>query len=195
MRLFLALDVDADTIAGVHTWIARMRHTLGGAEREIAFVDPDRLHITLQFLGEVEPRLIDALVAALALPLPLQPFEAALGDPGAFPRSGAPRVVWVGLARGRDQAIALHDALGPRLREAGVPPADEARPFFPHVTLGRVRRTARPAAGRALRAAMVAVGPPQGSWTIDRVTLYQSVLSPRGPRYTSRAACQLVSVD
>jgi RNA 2',3'-cyclic 3'-phosphodiesterase len=173
-------------------WSDRLRDALGSAHaRDLAFANPAQLHLTLHFLGEVDPQRAEALTAALAPALDVPAFDATLGALGTFPPAGAPRVVWSGLALGHEQTIALQTALQPRLRDARLaPPADE-RPFFPHVTLARVRRTARPGAGRALRAAMATLRPPQARWTVGRVTLYESLLSSGGAQHTARATCAL----
>jgi RNA 2',3'-cyclic 3'-phosphodiesterase len=192
LRLFLAIDLDDGAAAGLRAWSERLRNALGSAHAgSLAFANPAQLHLTLYFLGEVVPERADALSAALAPALDVPAFAATLGALGTFPPAGAPRVAWIGLALGHEQTIAVRTALQPRLRDARLaPPADE-RPFFPHVTLARVRRTAKPGAGRALRAAMATLPPPQARWTVGGVTLYESLLSRDGARYIARATCAL----
>ena len=65
------------------------------------------------------------------------------------------------------------------------------KPFSPHVTLGRVREHLERDEGRAIAAAVDRVTPPTGAFRVDRIVVFESVVSSKGPRYTSRAAVPL----
>jgi 2'-5' RNA ligase len=95
-------------------------------------------HLTLRFLGEIEPQIVPRLGSALrAAVRDRAAFRLVLEGVGAFPSSDRPRVVWAGLTEGRQEVVDLADAVERALVEAEVPPAD--RPFSPHVTIFRVR--------------------------------------------------------
>jgi RNA 2',3'-cyclic 3'-phosphodiesterase len=186
MRLFLALDLPRDVKHALGEWIRRLIRTLGPhRSAQIKFVDAENLHLTLRFFGEVDPPGFESLVAALDRPWSVAPFELELGSTGTFPPRGRPRVVWIGATAGREASIALYDEARLRLQNAGFPDIDP-RPFSPHATIGRVRDTARSGLGSDLTAALAATALPVLRCTIDRLTLFESHLSPRGPRYEVR---------
>ena len=180
MRLFVALHLEPRVLAKVKETQEHLRSA--DTRDEVRWVGPHAFHLTLAFLGEVEeaPRLKleEALGVCLgSVPVP----RLGLGDIGAFPSRGRPRVIWIGLhAAGRELEV-LAQAVRAAVRGAGLD-ADDKR-FKPHLTLGRVRaegaRLAEP-----LRAALSlpvswASPPVPHPW----VGLVRSHLSPGGSRY------------
>ncbi len=157
--------------------IERMRAAASG----VGWVAPDNLHVTLKFLGGVEPgRLADTEVALARAASAAPPFDLTLGGVGAFPTSSRPRVVWAGVAGGRDALGTLAGRVDSALADLGF--ERETRPYSPHVTLGRVRAPRRDA---ALAAAIEAgAGRGFGTLRVDRLVLMRSDLSPRGARHT-----------
>jgi 2'-5' RNA ligase len=161
---------------------------LGSRARGVGWVAPENLHLTLKFLGGIEPPRVERVAAALqATAAAAAPFELALRGVGAFPSPARPRVIWAGVHAGADTVAALaarvDDALGPLDF-----PRDE-RPFSAHVTLGRRREPRRdPALAEAL-----AAGAERdfGRFRVEQVTLMRSDLSPNGARYTALAAWPL----
>ena len=91
----------------------------------------DDLHLTLHFLGEVEPPRIEVL-KRLADSLRLVAFELVLDRIGYWPR---PQVLWAGPSAIPVALVDLHARLGERLREADF--GTESREYRPHVTLAR----------------------------------------------------------
>jgi 2'-5' RNA ligase len=139
------------------------------------------LHVTLRFLGQVDPARLSDIEAALTAAVALEPsFDLHLGGLGAFPGASRPRVLWAGVARGAAELGRLAASVDEGLARAGVP--REARDFAAHVTLGRVREPRR---NPALAAALVAAERRElGRVRVERVSLMRSDLSPRGARYT-----------
>lgn len=146
-----------------------------------------QLHITLRFLGSVDPRRIERVgdvvkrTAAAGRPLHL-----VLRDIGAFPSLSRARVVWVGVEP--DPGLAdLHRRLTDALEPLGFPP--EERPFHAHVTLGRARPR-RGLSGGALEEAARAVSL-RAEADVTHVHLMRSRLGPGGARHTVEVACPL----
>ncbi len=161
---------------------------LGARARGVGWVAPENLHLTLKFLGGVEPARLERVAEVLAPAAAVAaPFELALRGLGAFPSSARPRVVWAGVQTGGDAVAALAARV-----EAALSPLDfprEDRPFSAHVTLGRVRE---PRGDPALTAALVAGAATDfGRFQVERMALMRSDLSPRGARYTALAAWAL----
>jgi 2'-5' RNA ligase len=123
---------------------------------------------------------VAAVLGALRPSLTIAPFDLELGGAGVFPRSGPPRVVWIGLTAGLASLRAMHDELNARLAPLGY--EAERRDFSAHLTLARVKDVPRGAA-RSIREAVAAVPPLSVRCRVDSATLFQSHLSPNGPSY------------
>jgi 2'-5' RNA ligase len=154
----------------------------------VAWVAPDNLHLTVKFLGGVEPGQVEAVTAALrATVSATPPFELAIAGLGAFPTASRPRVIWAGVSGGREPVCRLAGEVEAALEPLGFAP--ESRPFSPHLTLGRIRE---PRPDRRL-AALIARGAGRafGDLRVTSVSLMRSVLGPGGPRYSELAAVAL----
>jgi 2'-5' RNA ligase len=181
MRLFVAVDLgDAVRAAVQHRAIAlrqrleRMKQPSG-----LAWVSPDRLHLTLVFIGEVSEAIAADIGLRLASPLAVAPFELQIGRLGMFPPGGRPHVMWLAV---EDGVTALRDAQAAVLeRLEGIEFRRESRAFSPHLTLARFRQPGTLAERQALSDLRL---PACGVSHVDHVTLYQSRLSPKGSIYT-----------
>lgn len=188
MRLFFAIDLDEPARSAVARRIALLRRRTAGLDASLRWVAPAKLHVTLAFFPEVPPERVGGLCDTCAPSLRQSPFPCCLSVPGVFPARGAPRVVWVGPARGRTELAGLHGLLWQRLADAGWGPAPGA--FEPHLTLGRVRQR-RGANTRQLRAVVTGTPGPAAEWTINHVSLYESRPSNRGATYHRLALARL----
>ena len=187
IRAFIALELPAEVREWSGKAIQRAQQHLRSVSRDVRWVNPDGLHVTLKFLGAVPTTLVPELTSRLESEFASQkPFELITGRPGVFPNPRSPRVLW--LAIGGD-LTALH-ACQARVEAAtnpvGFPP--EKYPYQPHLTLGRVRETAAPEA-------LTAIGGLTTNWPSDQAlsfpvnaaSLMQSELGPDGSRYTCLA--------
>jgi RNA 2',3'-cyclic 3'-phosphodiesterase len=183
-RLFIALDLPEAVREGIVAW----------GERELRdpvlrMVSPESLHITLAFLGyrpEKEIERLAAIIAGLEAPAA----SIALGDPVGKPSGKRPRLF--ALPVDSPGTVALQGELAEGLVAVGLY-EPEARPFWPHVTVARVRaerrgskrpgRVERPPAKLPSRLLRPALG--------VRVRLYGSELNPTGARYTPLAQIEL----
>lgn len=183
-RLFVALDLPDDVREGIVAW---GREAL--ADPTLRPVAPESLHITLAFLGykpEKEIERIAVVVEESAGPAPW----VELRDPEQRPPRGRARLF--ALPAISPGAEALQAGLQQRLIEEGFY-EPEKRPFWPHVTVARVRPEARGSGRPAV------VSEPPGSLRPGltepriavRMTLYRSVLQPTGARYVPLAQVEL----
>ena len=122
MRLFTAIGLDDEARAAVAAAQQRIRTYLGVSSRSLRFVQPEHLHLTLVFVGEVDERSAAEIVGVMRQDVALQAFELVFAGFGWFPPRGAPRVLWLGTATGAGQAIDLQASMAARLARAlGVP--------------------------------------------------------------------------
>jgi 2'-5' RNA ligase len=185
LRTFLALPVTPT-----------QRHRLQALRDELAvrvdgvkWVEPDNLHLTLLFLGEVATReTVDICRAASTAMVTVAPFTLRLQGLGCFPHARRPRVLWVGVDSGKEHVIAVHDALEASLLELGCYRREE-RPYAPHVTLGRVSTPAEPNLARQLETYRDWLG---GAGPVHEVHIMASELGRDGPRYTLLGRAKLL---
>ncbi|MGN6557339.1 MAG: RNA 2',3'-cyclic phosphodiesterase [Solirubrobacterales bacterium] len=183
-RLFVALDLPDEVREGLVAW---GREAL--ADPALRPVAPESLHVTLAFLGyqpEKEIERIAEVVGQSVGPAPWVELRDAEQRP---PRGRARLYALPVLSPG---AEALQAGLEQRLVEKGFYKL-EKRPFWPHVTVARVRPEAR----GSRRPAVVSEppGPVPEELTEPRIairmTLYRSVLQPSGARYVPLAQVEL----
>ena len=183
MRLFVAVDFSAEAIEEATRVADEIRRR---SRAPLRWVPSSNLHVTVRFIGHVAED-VDALITTVTAPVPLRPFDVALGACGAFPPSGAVRVVWIGLTAGSRELSELSGTMDDRLRPFGFEP--EGRPFSPHLTIARAERHAR--VPRDLRDLLAHVTVRPIVTRVERAVLYRSHLSPKGPRYEPLAAIPL----
>lgn len=139
---------------------------------------PENQHLTLVFLGEVDPGRTADLRNALCR-VRGTPFKLTLDRLGVFPASGrSPRILWLGPSVAPPELLDLHGQLEEALSREDFP--TEARPYSPHLTLARLKSGARHAVEELLetQADLEPV-----SLRVRRFALFESRRGPRGMRY------------
>ena len=172
LRLFLAVFPSPEAQAAA----ARACEAVRSPGDGVSWVKRDNLHYTLRFLGDLgADGARRAGEAAREAASDHAPFAAALGAFGCFPDARRARVVWVGLAEGDEPMRALADSLEAALQRRGFARAD--KPFASHLTVGRVRVPAD------WTQKLAGAQAPAARFTVDRILLMKSTLSPRGSVY------------
>ena len=183
-RLFIALDLPDEVRAGVVAW--GRRELMDPALR---VVPPESLHITLAFLGylpEKEIARLGEIVVGLKSPAP----EIRLGDPVGKPSGRHPRLF--ALPADSSGAVELQAELQEKLVAERLYKA-EKRPFWPHVTVARVKPEGK-GSKRPREVAKWPGGLPKDllqTAVCRRVTLYRSELKPSGAEYRPLAQVKL----
>ena len=186
MRLFVAIDFDDRSRRAIAAEQERIRRVVEGTHPR--WTNPDQLHLTLAFLGEVDPALAEHLQRDLSEPVALQPFDLVLEGLGVFPSHGAPRALWIGARGGSTELLALHRELTARLGRRGI--RLETRPFSPHLTIARWKASRPSDRHRVLQHATDRT---IARVRVDHATLYHSRVSSKGAIYTSLAHAALTA--
>ncbi|MDX6617228.1 MAG: 2,3-cyclic 3-phosphodiesterase [Solirubrobacterales bacterium] len=184
-RLFVALDLPEEIRAAIVAW-------QGGALEDPALrpMRPESLHLTLVFLGYHPEKEIDEIASAALIPRVKTPELTLRAEPVGVPRGRHPRLF--ALDAESPAAVALQGRVSDSLRAAGFY-EPEKRPFWPHLTVARVRPEKR----GSKRPARVETPPkplPPGfehTFGSDRLTLYRSHLRPQGAEYEPLAQLEL----
>jgi len=188
IRAFIAIELPSQIKAALSQLQGNLRTSKNAA---VKWVNPEGIHLTLKFLGNVDEAEIPALTKALSEAVRgVAPFSLQLGDPGAFPGSQAPRVVWVGVEGEIELLRTLHNNVDRVLTPLGFPP--EKRAFSPHLTLGRVREKASPGERRRLgeNVAVLKTGA-KSSFKVESLSLMRSKLTREGAVYSCLASFAL----
>ena len=173
MRIFIAIDLPDEVRKG----LAELERTLKPVTDTARWVSPDAIHITLKFIGEVpETRLAD--VDAALVGLSWKPIAISVRGVGFFPGNRSPRVFWAGMEAPTMPGLA--EQLNAMMERLGFD--QEKRAFRPHITLARARDTRIDTS--LVTAAQQYEEHEFGSFTADRVFLFQSALRPAGAVYT-----------
>jgi RNA 2',3'-cyclic 3'-phosphodiesterase len=180
-RCFVAIplgdELRAELAVAVERW--RDRPDCAG----LRWTDPDAWHLTLAFIGDVEPMRVEALSSAIsAVTEPHAAVTMATGGVGAFPRPARATVAWYGIADPYGALAGLADVVRRSLRLPVEP-----QPFRPHVTLARTR-----GGGHAdLRAWVREADPPVGRLEVGAVHLMRSHLGSGPARYEALSTIRL----
>lgn len=189
IRSFVAILLPDDLRESIAATIEALR-PLGTA---VAWVPPQNLHITLQFLGnQTEERLAEAGAALEEAGTGCVPLDLTFHGIGAFPGLERPRILWIGVAQGALEARALQARVAEALARRGF--VREDRAWHPHLTIGRVfdDRRWRREAGPPLRSALAKAAATRfGTVRVGEVALMRSDLSPKGARYSVRRVAAL----
>ncbi|GBC98364.1 RNA 2',3'-cyclic phosphodiesterase [bacterium HR17] len=179
VRSFIALALSDE----VRTVLTELLVELSRTGAPVKWVEPENLHLTLKFLGEVPEGQITEIVAALGAVARATPaFTFTVRGVGGFPDLRRPRVLWVGVDAPRE-LLQLHRMVEAAMERLGFPP--EKRAFHPHITLGRVKTFNGLAA--VLTVLQRYAGAMFGVTVARQLTLFRSDLSREGPTYTPLA--------
>lgn len=185
LRTFIAVEIGK----AIRDRCVALQEVLARAGSEVKWVEPENLHVTLLFLGEVVDRDIAGLCRAVAdCCAGLSAFSMTVERVGSFGNPRRPRTIWVGVGEGTQELAALHDALEVPLLELGCY-RREGRPYTPHITLGRVK--ADQPNDLLARALSKQAGWQGGTIDVRAVHVLSSELRPDGPMYTVLSRARL----
>ena len=178
LRTFIAVELER----AIRDRTLALQAKLANTGVDVKWAEPENMHLTLLFLGEVEDREVVAVCRAVQKCCAEWPaFPMRVEKTGCFPNARRPRVVWVGIGDGAEDLIELHDALEEPLLELGCYRRED-RPYTPHITLGRVKGDGDT---EELTAALAKEANWQGGeMTVREVRVMSSELKSKGPEYT-----------
>ena len=182
VRAFIAVDIPQEARDALSEVISLLQNQ---GVSGVRWVRPDAIHLTLKFLGEIDPSLVEGILARMERAVRGTGIIAlALGDIGAFPNLNSPRVIWVGLTGELGPLSGLQERIDTEmsLMEGGFPKED--RPFTAHLTLGRLRENVSGEERRRAGKAMAEVTLERRvRWQVKEVNLVRSTLTPTGAVY------------
>ena len=175
VRCFISIDVEdrelLDRIMEISSQLLATGALIKPVERE-------NIHLTLKFLGEISPALIDKVYDVMRA-IEFKPFIIKLETLGAFPSVSNPRVIWIGVSEGANAVVSIYEQLERGLEKLGF--KREREKFIPHITLARVKgpRNKGLLVKKIMELSTVSIG----EMNVNRIRLKQSILTPKGPIY------------
>jgi RNA 2',3'-cyclic 3'-phosphodiesterase len=176
IRTFIAIPTPDD----VRQTLTDIQTVLKSANAEVKWEPPEKLHITLRFLGDVEENQLPLLMADCSKAIcNLFSFSLIYGGLGCFPDTRNPRIIWAGSHNDDGTLIRIKKEIDDTVLRFGI--ARESRLFQPHITLARVKgRQNIPSLIKMLQS--VTFEPHQV--IIDELHFMKSELRPTGSIYT-----------
>ena len=147
----------------------------------VGWEKPEKLHITVKFLGPTEDAVLRELDQGLReiASRAAASFQLALAEPGVFPSLRKPRILWIGVDDKKRDAGTIAERCEQLARELGFP--TEERRFKPHLTIARLREPDR-SRSIAERHLTTAVKPVE--FQVSDIVVYESKIGPAGSIYT-----------
>lgn len=171
-RMFVAVETPADVRSHLVERLRPQQSTLPGWR----WSDPERWHLTLAFLGDVDELTLGRLSERLRRAGRRHGgFDVGLGTLGAFSRPARAQVLWLGVSAGREELVRLAASVAAAGRRCGI--SLEDRSYRPHLTLAR-RRGAVDVRDQVRHGASLRTP----TWWVDSFVLVESHLGPR-PRH------------
>ncbi len=183
-RCFISVDIEEPSLRAA---LLRTQDDIVATGADVKSVEPENIHITLKFLGEiVESKTQD--VAEVVQGISFKPFKLKFQGVGVFPALSRPSVVWAGVTGDVSEMLKVFSELEKGLKAIGFEP--ERKPFHPHVTLCRVRSGKNRA-----QLATVIMGmenEPFGEIDVRNIRLKKSTLTRNGPIYNTIAESKVI---
>jgi 2'-5' RNA ligase len=184
VRVFVAIDISEAARCAIRAYVAKLKL----ASESPRWVRPEGMHITLKFVGEAKPGLVEQIKSELRGVRSPAPVELRFRGIGYFPNERRPRVLWVGIEASENLADLATD-IETRMAKIGIEP--ESRKFSPHLTLARIES---PSGLASLQREIERLGSPDfGKERTQEFFLFQSVLKRGGAEYTKLEAFPFVS--
>lgn len=176
MRTFIAIELPQEFTSQID----QLQNNLRKTNVDVSWVKPQNVHITLKFLGEVKEDKIEEVHQAVEIAVVgIKIFPVSLQGLGGFPNLKRPRVIWIGVEKGKE----ILAQLGPKLEEEffKIGFAKENRDFTPHLTIGRVKS---PKNLEKLAAEINKTVFETQEFQVKEVVVMKSTLQPTGSIYT-----------
>jgi len=182
MRAFMAVEVNKKLVDE----IMEIQKMLAEANALVKFVEPENLHFTFKFLGDITPEKAKAILEMAEEKVKnYSPFNITIKGTGVFPNLGYIRVIWLGVEN-TEEFSKMQEDFDKEFVNMGF---NKERSYIPHLTVGRVK-------GVQNKELLVSVvkeleNIEVGTMKVDRLILKESDLTPVGPIYTDHKVIHL----
>ncbi|MCF8069161.1 MAG: RNA 2',3'-cyclic phosphodiesterase [Desulfobacterales bacterium] len=177
IRTFIAIEISEQA----RTTVCGIQNDLKSRGFKAKWIQPENIHLTLKFLGDISPEKVEditaAMISAAETYLPVQLFVKGVG---VFPNVKRPRIIWSGVTGDLDSLTGLQKSLDKKFETLGF--ASEKRPFKGHLTIARTKHQLD--SKKMVDAIEAFRGKSSEPFLADRIILFQSELNNTGAVYT-----------
>jgi 2'-5' RNA ligase len=191
MRTFIAIELPKE----IKDSLASLQAQLKTSGADVKWVEPQNIHLTLKFLGEVDEKKLEKIVNILEeVAKNKNPFFLSISSIGAFPKLDYPRVIWLGIDEGDKESKEIAKELEEKIAKTGIPKED--RPFSSHITIGRTKSALnREKLVQNLKTLAGNFGKRNLACRVTKLILFKSTLTPKGPLYEALKEANLKESD
>lgn len=132
MRIFFGIEIDKE----IKNNLINFRDSLSINDRSVKWVKKENLHLTLQFIGEVDSNKANELIN-LTSEISFKQFEVEFACVGGFPHLGNPRIIWIGVNKGTDELKNLQKII--QKTSLKISNEIDTKPYHPHITMARIK--------------------------------------------------------
>lgn len=176
VRSFIAIELTKE----FKDKLSKIQDELRKSNADVKWVEPENIHLTLRFLGNVEEKKLEDIKRILERVSEKHPrFSMELSGTGCFPKMSLPRVIWIGIEKGKEELSKIFLELEDELENIGF--KREKRGFSAHITIGRVRTPLNRI--RLVEEIKKTSSLPKLNSPVNKITLFKSTLTPKGPIY------------
>jgi RNA 2',3'-cyclic 3'-phosphodiesterase len=176
-RAFVAIELPEK----IKRDIRKLQHAFASHGLDIRWVKPANMHLTVKFLGDVDPSDIESVGRVLSDTAANHPmFDLTPRGVGVFPNIRRPSIVWTGIAGQTDVLGSIHRSVNSGLSDIGF--ESDKRPYRGHLTLGRIKTHRNQ--NRLVTALRVNQEFVSEAFSVERLVMFKSELQPAGPVYT-----------
>jgi 2'-5' RNA ligase len=179
IRSFVAIECYDGNL---HSKVDEAQGRLKATGANIKLVEVENIHITIKFLGEIEDHIVDD-VSQVIRKITFEPFEFIIEGVGVFPNLNKPTTIWTGISSGAGELADLFNKVNDGLAKLGF--EKDRRRFHPHLTVARVRSGQN--RDRLVDELVCMEEMEFGKVHVDRIYLKKSVLTSKGPIYSTLA--------
>ncbi len=178
VRTFIAIPLPNS----VQRFLSDIQSELKSAGMTAAWPNPEMFHLTLKFLGPTRKESLVPIQSVMAEFFGAYPvIRLTAGGIGVFPDVRNARVVWSGIHGHTPRLTQLVTDLDKKLLAVGIPV--QSRPFFPHITLARLKKPVRPRVLTSLTQCFENHWSPE--FSVQQLIFYKSRLTPEGAKHFS----------
>ncbi|MFW6134444.1 MAG: RNA 2',3'-cyclic phosphodiesterase [Elusimicrobiota bacterium] len=178
MRLFIAIPISEDIRKGIEDIQDDLKKKL--KKGKIRWVEPHKIHLTLNFLGNIESEKKDKIIQAMKKSVKeAKQFKIEIKNGGVFPSARRPRVLWIGCQDTENKVTDIKKKLDKELKVIGY--KREKRKYTPHLTVGRIKYIRK---NSKMIDFLLNQDINLGILKVNKIHLVESVLSPKGAQYS-----------